>query len=161
MRSIPDNKAIAVPWPAWKCAKHRSSAPCAWKVPSGHSMSVALSAIRRPIATPKTAIRNPIPTRTWQSVTNLSETTDACVGTTGEDSDPLSVITLVMLGRLRGMRPVLDAAARRAGRSGSQPVARGVLVSLDSFNTATRDYGWSPDEVETWWYTTLVGLLPR
>lgn len=35
----------------------------------------------------------------------------------------------------------------------------GVTVSLDSFDTATADYGWSPDEVEGFWHATLAGLL--
>jgi AcrR family transcriptional regulator len=35
----------------------------------------------------------------------------------------------------------------------------GVIVSLESFDTATGDYGWSGDEVEAWWGTTLTGLL--
>jgi AcrR family transcriptional regulator len=35
----------------------------------------------------------------------------------------------------------------------------GVLVSLESFDTATRDYGWRPVDVERWWYTTLSELL--
>jgi len=34
-----------------------------------------------------------------------------------------------------------------------------MVVSLDSLDAATREYGWSPDEVETWWFTTLTGLL--
>jgi AcrR family transcriptional regulator len=37
----------------------------------------------------------------------------------------------------------------------------GVLISLESFDTATAKYGWSPVDVETWWYTTLVELLLR
>lgn len=36
-----------------------------------------------------------------------------------------------------------------------------VLVSLESLDTATRDYGWSPDEVEDWWHDTLAELLFR
>jgi AcrR family transcriptional regulator len=36
-----------------------------------------------------------------------------------------------------------------------------IVVSLESFDTATRDYGWSPDEVEAWWHGTLVELLSR
>lgn len=31
-----------------------------------------------------------------------------------------------------------------------------VLVSLDSFDTATCEHGWSPDEVEAWWHSTLA-----
>jgi AcrR family transcriptional regulator len=37
----------------------------------------------------------------------------------------------------------------------------GVIVSLESFDTATRNYGWSPDEVESWWHGTLAELLFR
>ena len=33
------------------------------------------------------------------------------------------------------------------------------LVSLESFDTATREYGWSPDEVEDWWHATLAEQL--
>jgi AcrR family transcriptional regulator len=48
------------------------------------------------------------------------------------------------------------------GMGVEQAVARyGVLVSLESFDTATRDYGWSPVDVETWWYTTLAEQLLR
>lgn len=39
--------------------------------------------------------------------------------------------------------------------------AYGALVSLESFDTATRDYGWSPDDVESWWYSTLAEQLLR
>jgi len=35
----------------------------------------------------------------------------------------------------------------------------GVVVSLESYVTATRDYGWRPDEVEQWWHQTLSELL--
>lgn len=35
----------------------------------------------------------------------------------------------------------------------------GMIVSLDTFTTATRDYGWLPDRVEQWWDQTLVELL--
>jgi len=34
-----------------------------------------------------------------------------------------------------------------------------VLVSLESFDTATREYGWSPNQVQSWWHGTLAGLL--
>lgn len=37
----------------------------------------------------------------------------------------------------------------------------GIVVSLDTFTTATRDYGWSPAEVEDWWQGTLRRLLLR
>ncbi len=36
-----------------------------------------------------------------------------------------------------------------------------LLVSLESFHTATREYAWSPDEVEAWWHTTLTAQLLR
>ena len=35
----------------------------------------------------------------------------------------------------------------------------GTLVSLESFDTAPREYGWTPDQVEAWWHETLVGQL--
>lgn len=35
----------------------------------------------------------------------------------------------------------------------------GVLVSFESFDAATREYGWSPVDVESWWYATLAELL--
>ena len=35
----------------------------------------------------------------------------------------------------------------------------GVTVSLQSFDTATAEYGWTPDEVEDWWHSTLAELL--
>lgn len=37
----------------------------------------------------------------------------------------------------------------------------GSLVTLEGFDTATGDYGWSPDEVEEWWAGTLTTLLLR
>jgi hypothetical protein len=37
----------------------------------------------------------------------------------------------------------------------------GITVTLDCFDTATREYGWSPDDVEKWWLSTLVELLLR
>jgi AcrR family transcriptional regulator len=36
-----------------------------------------------------------------------------------------------------------------------------IVVSLDSFGTATRDYGWSPGDVEEWWHEVLSSLLLR
>ncbi|MDF8263804.1 TetR/AcrR family transcriptional regulator [Luteipulveratus flavus] len=49
---------------------------------------------------------------------------------------------------------------RRAGIDVERAVAIfALVVSLDSFGSATRDYGWSADEVEEWWYATLSGLL--
>jgi AcrR family transcriptional regulator len=37
----------------------------------------------------------------------------------------------------------------------------GTLVSLEAFDLATRDYGWTPDGVEEWWHSTLAELLLR
>ena len=37
----------------------------------------------------------------------------------------------------------------------------GIVASLESFVTATRDYGWRPGDVEDWWHRTLVELLLR
>ena len=34
-----------------------------------------------------------------------------------------------------------------------------LVVSLQSYDVATGDRGWSPDEVEQWWHGTLVELL--
>lgn len=69
-------------------------------------------------------------------------------------------------GRQRGdreRRKVFAAWPAEAWLRGVGPeravAVYGVLVSLESFDTATRDYGWSPADVEGWWYTTLVELL--
>ncbi len=52
------------------------------------------------------------------------------------------------------------SAAWRAGVDADRAVAvYGVLVSLESFTTATADYGWTGDAVADWWHDTLVGLL--
>ena len=40
-------------------------------------------------------------------------------------------------------------------------VSDGDTVSLEGFDTATREYRWSPDDVENWWLSTLVQLLLR
>jgi AcrR family transcriptional regulator len=37
--------------------------------------------------------------------------------------------------------------------------AYGSLVTLEGFDTATGDYGWSPDEIEDWWADALTTLL--
>ena len=89
---------------------------------------------------------------------------------------------LRILGEGRRQHPELGAAydeGRRRGDTqrrhafGSWPSAAwlpgadvdravavyGALVTLESFDTAIRDYGWSPDEVETWWHDTLAGQL--
>jgi AcrR family transcriptional regulator len=34
-----------------------------------------------------------------------------------------------------------------------------LLVSLEAYDIATGERGWSPDEVERWWHATLVELL--
>ena len=34
-----------------------------------------------------------------------------------------------------------------------------LLVSLEAYDNATGERGWSPDEVERWWHATLVELL--
>ena len=34
-----------------------------------------------------------------------------------------------------------------------------LVVSLQSYDVATGERGWSPDEVEQWWHGTLVELL--
>lgn len=71
-------------------------------------------------------------------------------------------------GRSRGdaqRSKVFSSWPRRAWRSGIT-VERAVavyalVVSLDSFETATRAYGWSGDEVADWWQGTLTQLLLR
>ncbi len=71
-------------------------------------------------------------------------------------------------GRARGDRQrrnafsVWPATVWRGGVDVDRAVAiYAMVVSLDSFGTATRDGGWSPDEVEEWWHRTLVELLLR
>ena len=50
----------------------------------------------------------------------------------------------------------------RAGIDAERGVAIfGIVVSLASFGTASRDYGWRPDEVEEWWHQNLSKLLLR
>ena len=34
-----------------------------------------------------------------------------------------------------------------------------VLCSLETYDIATRERGWSPARCERWWHDTLVGLL--
>ena len=54
------------------------------------------------------------------------------------------------------------ATAWRAGMDVDRAIAvYAVLVSLESFDTATREYAWSPDEVEAWWQSTLTTQLLR
>ena len=54
------------------------------------------------------------------------------------------------------------ASAWRRGVDVDRAVAvYAMTVNLDSFDTATRQFGWPPDDVEDWWVTTLVTLLLR
>ena len=54
------------------------------------------------------------------------------------------------------------AGTWRAGIDAERAVAvYAVLISLDSFDTATREFGWTPVDIEDWWYTTLTELLVR
>ena len=36
-----------------------------------------------------------------------------------------------------------------------------VVVSFESYDVATREYGWTPDDVEQWWHSALAMLLLR
>jgi AcrR family transcriptional regulator len=36
-----------------------------------------------------------------------------------------------------------------------------LMVSLEGYDIATTEHGWSPDEVEEWWHRTLAKLLLR
>ncbi len=50
----------------------------------------------------------------------------------------------------------------RAGVGVERAVAAyGLLVSLETFDAAIREYKWSPAVVEKWWYTTLTEQLLR
>jgi AcrR family transcriptional regulator len=69
-------------------------------------------------------------------------------------------------GRSRGdreRRTVFSAWPAGVWRPGVGPdravAAYGITVTLDSFGTATDEYGWSPDDVENWWHNSLVELL--
>ena len=54
------------------------------------------------------------------------------------------------------------AAAWRSGMDPERAVAvYAVLVSLEGFDTATREHGWSPDEVAAWWHATLTAQFLR
>ena len=65
-------------------------------------------------------------------------------------------------GQRRSAFSSWPAGVWRAGVDIDRGVAVfGIVVSLESFVTATRDYGWSPDEVEDWWQGTLTELLFR
>ena len=62
----------------------------------------------------------------------------------------------------RGAFAAWPADVLRAGVDVERGVAiYGIVVSLDSFATATRDYGWPPEEVEQWWHDTLAEQLLR
>jgi AcrR family transcriptional regulator len=69
-------------------------------------------------------------------------------------------------GRSRGdreRRAVFSAWPAGVWRAGAGPdravAVYGITVTLDSFGTATDEYGWSPDDVETWWHHSLAELL--
>ena len=71
-------------------------------------------------------------------------------------------------GRRRGdsqRRTAFSSWPARTWQQGVTPeravAVYAVLVSLDSFTIATREFGWSPDEVASWWHTTLVQQLLR
>lgn len=71
-------------------------------------------------------------------------------------------------GRGRGTgqrRRVFTSWPATAWRSGVDPeravAVYAALVSLESFDTATREFGWSPDEVGAWWHATLTAQLLR
>ena len=65
-------------------------------------------------------------------------------------------------GQRRTAFSTWPAEVWRAGIDVERAVAIfGIVVSLESFATATRDYGWGPDDVEEWWYRTLTELLLR
>jgi AcrR family transcriptional regulator len=54
------------------------------------------------------------------------------------------------------------AAVWRPGIDVDRAVAvYGITVTLDGFDTATREYGWRPDDIENWWLSTLAQLLTR
>ena len=69
-------------------------------------------------------------------------------------------------GRRRGdgqRRTVFSSWPPDVWRLGSGPeqavAVYGLVASLESFDTATGEYGWSPDDVEGWWAGTLTELL--
>ena len=71
-------------------------------------------------------------------------------------------------GRGRGTsqrRRVFTSWPATAWRSGVDPeravAVYAALVSLESFDTATDEFGWSPDEVGAWWHATLTTQLLR
>ncbi len=69
-------------------------------------------------------------------------------------------------GRGRGeveRRKVFGSWPAAVWRSGIDPdralTIYALVVSLDGFDRATGERGWSSDEVEEWWHSTLVELL--
>ena len=71
-------------------------------------------------------------------------------------------------GRSRGDRErrtvftAWPASVWRAGVDADRAVAVYTMtVTLDGFDTATREFGWTADDVEDWWLSTLVELLLR
>ena len=71
-------------------------------------------------------------------------------------------------GRRRGdheRRKVFSSWPAKVWRPGAgverAVAAYGVLVSLETFDAATREYGWNPADVENWWHTTLAQQLLR
>jgi hypothetical protein len=41
----------------------------------------------------------------------------------------------------------------------TRSAAYALLVSLESYDVATRERGWSPGDIERWWHSALVELL--
>ena len=87
-----------------------------------------------------------------------------------------------ILAEGRRQHPELDAAYQQGRRRGDRErrkvfsswpatvwrpgvdvdravAAYGITVSLGSFHIATREYDWSPDDIENWWLTTLAELV--
>jgi AcrR family transcriptional regulator len=71
-------------------------------------------------------------------------------------------------GRARGddqRRKVFSSWSASAWRTGMDPeravAVYAMVVSLESFDTATREYRWSADEVEAWWQAILAEQLLR
>lgn len=69
-------------------------------------------------------------------------------------------------GRRRGdreRRTVFSSWPPDVWRPGTGPdravAVYALVASLEGFDTATGEYGWSPDDVESWWAGTLTGLL--
>ncbi|WP_395696169.1 TetR/AcrR family transcriptional regulator [Nocardioides sp.] len=71
-------------------------------------------------------------------------------------------------GRGRGdsqRRAVFSSWPARTWQRGVDPdravAVYAILVTLDGFTTATGEFGWSPDQVASWWHTTLAQQLLR